>query len=203
MLVQLVRPLVRSQIQILARTPAADSKLMGMVTQWLGYLGVHAEVTQLETEGELIQVSLKVARPEQCTETEWRQILTNLTNDKGERQASAGITYASMTSIQRGKVHRLLACVLRASSENLIEEWPQIEPQLTAMGLDSTLIRELRSAIRVPTPMGLLVEDLEPEVATFALSKAIGIALMDQEINRAEDDALKTLLKALQREAAV
>lgn len=199
MLVQLVRPLVRTQLQILARTPSADSKLTTMVTQWLGYLGVHAEVTQLKTEGGLIEVSLKVAKPEQCTEPEWRQILKNLTSASDRPNADPGLTYASMTAAQRRKVHRLLACVLQASNNNLVEEWEQIRPQLANLGLTAEMLQELRAAVRVPTPMELLVQDLEPEVASFALSKAIAIALLDQQINRAEDDALKTLLDALQQ----
>jgi hypothetical protein len=107
-----------------------------------------------------------------------------------------------MSSDQRRKVHRLLACVLRASNENLLDEWEQTQSQLVAAGLDAVMLRELRSAIRVPTPMTLLVEDLEPEVASFALSKAIAIALIDQKINRAEDDVLKTLLDSLQTKAS-
>ena len=47
--------------------------------------------------------------------------------------------------------------------------------------------------------MELLVTDLEPEVAAFALSKAISIALLDQQINEAEDTALRALLNALQQ----
>lgn len=203
MLVQLVRPLVRSQIQMLARSPAADSKLMSMVSQWLAYLGVHAEVTQLKTEGEHIQVSLRVKRPEQCTEAEWQQILTNLTRQGSAPNGEDSLTYDTMTTAQRSKVHRLLACVLRASNENLASEWDNLQPQLLATGIEAGMLQELRSAIRVPTPMNLLVADLEPEVASFALSKAIGIALMDNHINQAEDSALKTLLDALQRETAV
>ena len=201
MLVHLVRPLVRTQLQILARTPSADSKLTGMVAQWLGYLGVHAEVTQLKTSGGQIEVSLKVARPEQCTETEWQQILGNMTLTGDRLAPQPGITYRTMSSEQ--KVHRLLACVLRASNENLLHEWEQMQSHLAAVGLDDAMLQELRSAIRVPMPMSLLVEDLEPEVASFALSKAIAIALIDQKINRAEDDVLKTLLDALQTTASV
>lgn len=203
MLVQLVRPLVRTQLQILARTPAADSKLTNMVAQWLSYLGVHAEVTQLKTTGELIEVSLKVAKPEQCSKTEWQQILKNLTAESEHPTTDPGLTYDTMTASQRRKVHRLLACVLRASNENLIEEWEQMQPQLSELGLAPAMLEELRSAVRVPTPITLLVEDLEPEVASFALSKAIAIALMDKHINRAEDDALKTLLDALQRKTSL
>ncbi|MEM1290320.1 MAG: hypothetical protein AAGH67_02415 [Cyanobacteria bacterium P01_H01_bin.162] len=200
MLVQLVRPLVRSQIQMLARTPAADAKLTNMVAQWLGYLGVYAEVTRLETEGELIQVSLKVGRPEQCTETEWQSILDNLTHKGTAWREDTGLTYATMTPAQKGKVHRLLACVLQASNDNLVEDWHQVSGELAQLGLEASLLSELRSAIRVPTPMEVLIEDLQPDVAAFALSKAIGIALMDKHINEAEDGALKILLNALQRE---
>jgi hypothetical protein len=140
MLVQLVRPLVRTQLQILARTPSADSKLTGMVAQWLGYLGVHAEVTQLKTTGEQIEVSLKVARPEQCTEAEWQQILDNLTSPNGRPAGQPRLTYQTMSSDQRRKVHRLLACVLRASNENLLDEWEQTQSQLVAAGLDAVML---------------------------------------------------------------
>ena len=200
MLVQLVRPLVRSQIQMLARTPAADAKLTNMVAQWLGYLGVYAEVTRLETEGELIQVSLKVGRPAQCTETEWQSVLDNLTHKGKAWREDTGLTYATMTPAQKGKVHRLLACVLQASNDNLVEDWHQVSGELAQLGLEAALLNELRSAIRVPTPMEVLIEDLQPDVAAFALSKAIGIALMNKHINQAEDGALKILLNALQQE---
>jgi len=202
MLMQLVRPLVRSQIQILAQTPAADSKLSSMVAQWLSYLGIQAEVTQLSAEGEVIEVALKVRRPEQCNAAEWQQILTNLTQPEHVPTARpAGLTYAAMTPAQQRQVQRLLACVLQASNEHLVEDWPQLRSQLLEIGLSEDLLTELRAAVRVATPMELLVQDLEPEVASWALSKAIAIALMDQHINQAEDGALKTLLTALQQES--
>ncbi|MEM1370386.1 MAG: hypothetical protein AAGG02_20775 [Cyanobacteria bacterium P01_H01_bin.15] len=200
MLVQLVRPLVRSQIQMLAQLPAVDSKLAGMVAQWLGYLGVHAEVIRLETSGKQIEVSLKVSKPEQCSEREWQQILGNLTCQNNFQEAeAAGLTYEVMTSAQQSKVHRLLACVLQASNGNLLDDWSEIQLQLAEIGIVGKLLAELRSAVRVVTPMELLVKGLEPEVASFALSKAIAIALMDKQINQAEDGALKTLLDALQQ----
>lgn len=197
MLTQLVRPLVRSQVQMLAQTPAAGSKLVSMVSQWLGYLGVKAEVTHLTTEGNQIQVSLRVGKPEQCTESEWRQILVNLDRGKTDDMGTT-LAYPAMTQAQKSKVHRLLACVLRASSDSPTEEWDALRSQMIAIGLDEAMMLEIRSAMRVPVSMDLLVEDLEPEVAAFALSKAISIALMDQQINEAEDTALKTLLNALQ-----
>ncbi len=200
MLVQLVHPLVRSQIQMLAQNPAADLQLSGMVIQWLGYLGIQAEVTQLDASGELIEVSLKVSRPEQCNENEWRQILANLTHTHQAPTAEdTGLTYEAMTAAQQRKVNRLLACVLQASNEHILDHWEDIKEQLAELNLPANLLTELRAAIRVATPMELLIQNLEPEVAAYALSKAIAIALMDQHINQAEDGALKTLLSALQQ----
>ena len=138
MLHQLVRPLVRSQVQMLAQTPSAGKKLVGMVSQWLAYLGVQAEVIQLKTEGDRIQVSLCVGKPEQCTEAEWRQILTNL--GQGADGISPVLTYAAMTKAQKGKVHRLLACVLRAASDGSAEDWDGLRSQLMAIGLDESMM---------------------------------------------------------------
>lgn len=199
MLTQLVRPLVRSQVQMLAQTPSASAKLVGMVSQWLGYLGVHAEVTYLKTEGDRIQVSLRVSKPEQCTQAEWQQILTNLTRHEGVGSEDSALTYKAMTSDQRSKVHRLLACVLRAANDNLVEEWVSLRSQLVALDLDESMLLEIQAAMRVPMSIDRLVTNLEPEVAAFTLSKAISIALMDQQINEAEDTALKALLNALQQ----
>jgi hypothetical protein len=197
MLVQLVRPLVRSQVQILANNPAAESQLVNMVAQWLGYLGVQAEVTQIGAEGDLIQMALRVGKPEQCTTAEWERILQNLMTARAEVETGTELTYATMTPTQQGKVHRLLACILRAGYDDQVGDWDTIQPKLQALGLEPALLEQVRSALRVPTPVQLLVEDLEPEVAAFALSKAIHIALIDRQISAAEDDALKTLLQAL------
>jgi hypothetical protein len=203
MLIQLVRPLVRTQIQMLTKTPAANSKLVGMVSQWLGYLGVHAEVTRLHTQGDRIQLSLQVGKPEQCTEDEWRKILTNLQQAEGQGEEAKAMAYNSMSPSQKNKVCRLLACVLQASSDDFSHNWVQLKPQLLAMGLDATMVAGIESAARVPMPMELLIENLEPEVASFALSKAINIALLDQHITQAEDDALNVLLNALKQKTYV
>lgn len=203
MLVQLVRPLVRSQVQMLSQTPSAGTKLVGMVSQWLGYLGIHAEVTHLHTDGDRIQVSLRVGKPEQCSEPEWRQILANLHQGSHGNGIDSTLTYASLSQSQQNQVHRLLACVLQAGNDNLVASWDHLRPQLLAMGFNDAMLQGIQSATKVSMPMALLVEGLDPEVATFALSKAISIALIDQQINRAEDDVLKTLLDAIQQQPAV
>lgn len=200
MLIQLVRPLVRTQIQMLTRSPSANARLVSMVSQWLGYLGVQAEVTHLNTQGNRIQVALKVGKPEQCTEDEWRQILENLNQQSAQEDSQPQIFgYGTMTDVQKNKVHRLLACVLRASGADFSQTKQELSPQLKAMGISASMLSGIESAAKVEMPMNLLIEDLEPEVASYALSKAIHIALLDRHITEAEDDALSTLLGALKQ----
>jgi hypothetical protein len=200
MLVQLVRPLVRTQVQMLSQSPSASSKLIGMVSQWLGYLGIQAEVTQLNTMGDRIQVLLFVGKPEQCTATEWQKILENLSQESSPSADSPILTYSAMTPPQQSKVHRLLAAVLQAGSPNALEEWPDRYPQLLALGMEAAMLQGIQAALKAPKPLELLIEQLDPEVAAFVLAKAIHIALMDRQISPAEDSALKALLNALDRD---
>ncbi|HIK44562.1 MAG TPA: hypothetical protein IGR64_06690 [Leptolyngbyaceae cyanobacterium M65_K2018_010] len=200
MLVQLVRPLVRTQVQLLSQSPSASTKLVGMVAQWLGYLGIQAEVTQLQAAGERIQVSLCVGKPEQCTEAEWQRILDNLNQPRETDAEFPWLAYSAMTPAQQSKVHRLLASVLQAGGQANSEDWQNLRPQLAAFGLEEPMLLGIQAALKAPLPMELLVEQLEPEVAAFVISKAIGIALMDRQISPAEDVALKALLNALDRE---
>ncbi|PSN11965.1 hypothetical protein C7293_22200 [filamentous cyanobacterium CCT1] len=199
MLVQLVRPLVRTQVQMLTQAQSASGKLVGMVSQWLGYLGIHAEVTQLHTAGDRIQVSLCVGKPEQCTQAEWQQILNNLNQDKSTTVEAETLAYTAMPPAQQSKVQRLLASILQASGQDPLEEWASLRPHLVTMGMDEAMLGGIQSALKVPMPMEVLVEQLEPEVAAFVLSKAIHIALLDQQISQAEDTALKALLNAVDR----
>jgi hypothetical protein len=198
MLVQLVRPLVRTQVQMLAQAQSASGKLVGMVSQWLGYLGIHAEVTQLQTTGNRIQVSLCVGKPEQCTEAEWQQILDNLNQDIDATPAEDALTYTAMPPAQQSKVQRLLASILHASGQDPLKDWATLRSRLGAMGMEESMLVGIQSALKVPMPMELLVEQLEPEVAAFVLSKAINIALLDRQISQAEDTALKALLHAVE-----
>lgn len=201
MLAQLVRPLVRTQIQLLAQTQSASAKLVSMISQWLGYLGVRAEVNQLRTNNGKIQLSLTVSRPEQCTEDEWRQILSNISQNHGTQGKSKELTYAQMTGSQQSKVHRLLAHVIQAGSPDTAQSWDEVYPHLAEMGLDATMLLGIQSAMKVPTNLDLLLEGLDTEVAAFVLSRAISVALLDRQINPAEDSALKALYEVLQHQA--
>lgn len=197
MLAQLVRPLVRTQIQVLAATKAASSKLVGTIARWLGYLGVRAEVTQLQVMGDRIQVSLSVAKPEQCTEDEWRQILANLDAAEDALPTNGELTYATMTQPQRRKASRLLAHVIQAGRPEASAQWEQLQPDLVSLGLDAELLQSIRVALKVPQPLGPLLDDLDPEIVAFVLSRAIGIALLDKEISSDEDNALTSLYATL------
>lgn len=203
MLAQLVRPLVRTQIQILAGTKAASGKLVGTISRWLGYLGVQAEVKQLQVAGDRIQVSLSVARPEQCSEDEWRQILANLNATAGEKAMTGELTYGAMTDSQRRKASRLLAHVIQAGSDGGDGgRWETLQPELAALGMEADLLQGIRVALKVPQQIDPLLEDLDPEVAAFVLSRAIGIALLDRKIVADEDSALTRLYGALGGSAA-
>ncbi|MEN9216861.1 MAG: hypothetical protein Q6K90_06020 [Gloeomargarita sp. HHBFW_bins_162] len=199
MLAQLVRPLVRAQIQLLTQAQSAGNKLVQMVSQWLSYLGVQAQVTELSTSGNHIRVSLQVGKPELCTEEEWRTILKNLQTSQADPPTAAAIAYPQMTPAQQNQVNRLLAYVIRAGNPHALETWETIASQLYGLGLSEDMVLGIRAALKVPSDLSDLIDNLEPELSAFVLSKAIGLALMDQQITRDENDALKALYHVLEK----
>ncbi|MGD1951048.1 MAG: hypothetical protein ACFB14_15560 [Leptolyngbyaceae cyanobacterium] len=203
MLDRLVRPLVRTQIQLLAQNQSANTRLTGMVSQWLGYLGVKADVTDLNTNQGRIQISLAVGKPEQCSEREWTQILNNIEQNSDAAQNGAELAYADMTQEQQSKVHRLLASVIQAGDKNAAQSWNSLQPRLVALGMNEAMLANIKSAMKVPAMMDSLLQDLEPEVAAYVLSKAISIALIDKEITQDEDNVLKSIYSAIETKAKV
>lgn len=203
MLARLVRPLVRTQLHLLAQTESANTRLTNMVSEWLGHLGVRADVTHLKTEQGRIQISLAVGKPEQCSENEWTKILDNIEQDRDTADADTELTYAEMSKDQKSKVHRLLAGVIQAGNKNAVNSWDSLQPRLTALGMNETMLVNIKSAMKVPAMMDSLLQDLEPEVAAYVLSKAISIALIDKEINQDEDDVLKSIYSAIEMKAKV
>ena len=203
MLDRLVRPLVRTQIQLLAQNQSANSRLTGMVSQWLGYLGVKADVVQLKTDSGKIQISLAVCKPDQCSDNEWCQILANIEQTNGTPGNRTELTYGDMSSNQQSKVHRLLASVIHAGDKKAAQSWDSLQPRLAAMGMGEEMLVNIRSAMKVPAMVDSLLEDLEPEVAAYVMAKAIGIALMDREINQDEDTMLKSIYRAIETKAKV
>jgi hypothetical protein len=191
MLSQLVSPMVRTQIRLLANSQATRSTLMTTIAQWLGFLGVQAQVTQLDTATNKIQVCLTVGKPNSCESHDWQKILTNL--DQGK--AIAPSLPSVMTEQQERKLQRLLAYMIQAGEPDA--NWEVLAPQLQRLGFEEGTLLGIRSALKVPQSLEILMEGLDPDVAAIALSKAVGIALLDRQVNSYEDKALSALLEAM------
>ncbi len=191
MLSQLVSPMVRTQIRLLANSQATRSTLMTTIAQWLGFLGVQAQVTQLDTTTNKIQVCLTVGKPNSCEAHDWQQILTNL--DQGK--AIAPSLPPVMTEQQERKLQRLLAYMIQAGEPDA--NWEVLAPQLQRLGFEEGMLLGIKAALKVPQSLEILIEGLDPDVAAIALSKAVGIALLDRQVNSHEDKALSALLEAM------
>jgi len=198
MLTQLVRPLVRSQIQTLANSKVASGKLVNTISNWLGYLGVHAEVKQLQAQKNRIQVSLLVGKPEQCSEDEWQRILENLGTTGTVPPASVEKTCDTMSESQQRQAARLLAHIIQVGNADALEQWEGLEQHLSELSMSAKLLQNIRAALKVPQQIDSILEKLEPEVTAFALSQAISIALIDNKISSDEDSALKSIYSALE-----
>lgn len=196
MLSQIVRPMVRTQLRLLANTQATRSTLISTICQWLSFLGVEAEVTELGTQSNKIQVSLTVGKPDACDEHDWEQILHNL----GPAQTSAGTQTATLTPKQELKLQRLLAYVIQIGEPDSLANWDELEPQLQSLGFNASMLMGIRSALKVPQSLDQLMVGLDADVAAIALSKAVGIALFDRQVNPMEDKALSALLDAMKQQ---
>lgn len=196
MLSQIVRPMVRTQIRLLANSQATYSTLVTTIAQWLGFLGVQANVTQLQTHADRIQLSLTVGKPEACDDSDWAKILCNL-----DRNGSAIVSDAhpSLSPQQERKLQRLLAYVIQVGNPDSPVEWEGLEPQLQSLGFDPSMLIGIRSALKVPQSLDHLTEGLDADVAAIALSKAVGIALLDRQVNAGEDRALSALLEVMKQ----
>ncbi|MBE9116891.1 hypothetical protein IQ249_13370 [Lusitaniella coriacea LEGE 07157] len=196
MLTEIVRPLVRTQIRLLANSQATRRTLVNTIVKWLGYLGVYAEVTRLETNSEQIQVSLTVKKPEGCDATDWETILGNL-NRSAEEVNPGKLTYAQLPEKQQRKLQRLLAYMIQVGEPGQTVCWEEICPQLQEMDLEETWLQGIRSAIKVPQSIDSLILGLDPDSAAIALEKAVSIAFLDRRINPEEDRTLAALLAAM------
>ncbi|WP_416670524.1 hypothetical protein [Egbenema bharatensis] len=195
MLSQIVRPMVRTQIRLLANTQATRSTLVETIAQWLGFLGVRAEVTEIDAESNRICVSLVVGKPEACDDRDWQQILDNLQATKNGDEGGQSIV--QLTPKQESKLQRLLAYVIQVGDPDRPVDWDNLEPQLRSLGFAEETLLGIRSALRVPQSLDQLMEGLDADVAAIALSKAVGIALLDRQVNPLEDKALAALLEVM------
>lgn len=196
MLSQIVRPMVHTQVRLLASCEATRSTLIKTVAQWLGFLGVHAQVTHLEAGADRrIRISLTVGKPEACDDHDWQQIISKL--NKNASDANVSKITPPITPKQESKLQRLLAYVIQVGCPEEPVNWEAIAPQLQALGMNESMLLGIRSALKVPQSLEQLMEGLEPDLAAIALPQAVSIALLDRQVNAGEDDALAALLKLM------
>ena len=196
MLSQIVRPMVNTQIRLLAKSKATRVTLIKTIAKWLGFLGVEAKVTQLDTVGDKIQVSITVAQPDTSEDNDWQQILQNLNRNTSETEELI-TNSASIPSEQETKYQRILAYVIQMSDPDRSTDWEEIYPQLQLLGLEESMLLGIKSALKVPQSIDRLVKNLDADVAAVALSQTASIALLDRQVNPGEYQALQTLLQAM------
>jgi hypothetical protein len=196
MLSQIVRPMVHTQIRLLASCQATRSTLIKTVAQWLGFLGVQAQVTHLDANtDQKIRISLTVSKPEACDDRDWQQILSKLNTNASNPEISK-IT-PPITPKQESKLQRLLAYVIQVGAPDQPVDWEVIAPQLQALGMNESMLLGIKSALKVPQSLEQLMDGLDPDLAAIALPQAVSIALLDRQLNTHEDYALAALLKVM------
>lgn len=196
MLSQIVRPMVRTQIRLLASCRATHSTLISTIAQWLGFLGVSAQVTHLNAvSDQRISVCLTVDRPEGCDDQDWQRIVNNL--NQGNADLSRDFSQPQLTPQQQRKLQRLFAYLIQVAEPEVRVSWDTRYKQLQALGLDEPMLLGIRAALKVPQSLDQLMEGLDPHLAAIALPKAVSIAWLDGQVNSFEDDALMALLQAL------
>ena len=176
--------MVRTQIQLLANSNATRTTLITTIAHWLGFLGVQASIQKVDAVSDQIQVSLTVGKPDACHDRDWEKILENLTS--GGNDHAPMVNPAQMSDRQKSKFYRLLAYV---------------EPQIQTLGFQEDDLVGIHAALKVPQDIDSLTEDLDPDVAAIALSKAVNLALLDRQVNPTEDHALNLLLEAMKQNA--
>jgi hypothetical protein len=196
MISQIVRPMVQTQLRLLANSRATRPTLVSTVAQWLAFLGVRAQVTRLDAGSGKIHISLTVDKPEACDAHDWQQILLNLKQGATEDELLS-TSAANFTPQQQSKMQRLLAYLIQVGNPDAVPSWEELQPQLQAIGLDESTLLGIRSALKVPQSIDDLVDGLDSDVAAVALPKAVSIAMLDKRVTPSEDMALTTLLKAM------
>ncbi len=195
MLSQIVRPLVQTQVRLLANSQATQTTLIETIARWLGYIGVGAKVTQLVSDADRIHVSLTVGKPDSCDYRDWQRILTNLRSHNTLNGSSVD-NHQTISDSQQIQLARLLAYLIQIGDPNRHVPWQEIEVQLTSLNLDPSILVSVKSALKVPQSQDLL-NKLDPDLAASVFPIAVRIAWLDQEINSHENQALSALLGAM------
>lgn len=161
----------------------------------VGVPGCSSECDAAQHEREPHQLSLTVGKPESCDQSDWQKILDNLNQGAGATSTEA------LNAQQERKLQRLLAYVVQVGNPDSVE-WERIAPQLESLGFTEETLAGIRAALKVPQSLDQLTEGLDADIAAIALSKAVGIALLDRQVNSGEDQALSTLLEAMKQSAS-
>ncbi len=196
MLTSIVRPMVKAQIKLLAQTQATKITLVKIIAKWLEFLGVSAQVTHLDTAEGKIQVSLIVSQPEASEHQDWQRIIENINNSKTPQSELESEVFQIPTQ-QQNKYQRLLAYAIQINHSEGIVHWESIYPKLQLLGIEESVIRGIKTALKVPQDIERLVKDLDAEVAAIALSQTATIALFDQHINPEEYRVLQRLIEVM------
>lgn len=195
MLSQIVRPLVQTQVRLLANSQATQATLVETIARWLGYLGVSAKVTRLVSDAERIHISLMVGKPDSCDRQDWQRILDNLNSDRLFHDTSQN-NNDLMNSSQQRQLARLLAYLIQIGDPEGQVNWHDIEVQLTSLNLEPSILADVKAALKVPQSQDLL-RKLDPDIAASIFPIAVKIVWLDQEINSHENHALSALLGAM------
>ena len=169
MLTQIVRPMVRTQVRLLANSQATYATLVKTIAQWMGFLGVQAHVTQLQTHSKQLQLSLTVGRPDSCDEEDWEKILTNLNQSNAEQTP-----HQALTPQQERKLQRLLAYIIQVGNPSGVN-WEALAPQLQTLAFTEETLGGIRAALKVPQSLEQLTEGLTPILLPWCSQRQSGL----------------------------
>ncbi len=196
MLSPILRPMVNTQVKLLAKSTATRSTLVNVIAKWLSFLGVQAKVTHLDTVGDRIQVSLTVSQPEASTDEDWQNIVQNLKSSDSTTE-ELELKNSRIPPHQESKYQRILAYAIQISNQDGSFDWEDVYPKLKLMGIEEPMLVGIKSALKVPQNIDRLIKSLDADVAAIALSQIASIALFDRQVTPEESRVLQTLIETM------
>ncbi len=196
MLSPILRPMVNTQVKLLAKSTATRSTLVNVIAKWLSFLGVQAKVTHLDTVGDRIQVSLTVSQPEASTDEDWQNIVQNLKSSDSTTE-ELELKNSRIPPHQESKYQRILAYAIQISNQDGSFNWEDVYPKLKLMGIEEPMLVGIKSALKVPQNIDRLIKSLDADVAAIALSQIASIALFDRQVTPEESRVLQTLIEIM------
>jgi hypothetical protein len=189
-LTQLVRPMVYTQTRLLAQSQEVRSTMVHMLVQWLGYLGVSANVTSVAADSGQIHVCLKVERPQTCEVEDWHTILDRI------GQAAAGQVPSNLLSERQHRdLEQLLVYLIRSGYAQEEQDWQIMQSQLQTFGIDERTLLSVRDSLSSSPSLNVVLDELDSDVAAIALPIAARIARVQHHMDEAEETVLDRLLQ--------